>query len=232
MTYGINVFDPDLSLDPRLSTDISQRGLVIDSSGTSDVVEIPPDALIAIQAPSLSSSAFIGVTAVRDNLGSGNFEYTFREIQKSGTNQDSLGIGLIFGTTVTVNYIVLRSSDNVTPTGSYGFQVKDGSQVQFDSRNFETGKTVTVEYNFVQGTWFDLQQIISYSNANDLYFFANWFGHQESGAYPNGQGLLFSNDSTNYGDAVRIMSYQTDTNTSQRSGLTFGGGVTIFEIQK
>lgn len=226
MTYGIEVNDPSFSTAPKLSSDYSQRGLVISAAGTSDVVEIPSDALLAVKAPTVSSGSFIGVTAVRDNLSNGNYEYTFREIQQ---NSGSLSVGMVFNTTVTLEYLVLRGSDLVTATGTQGVQIFSGSQKQFDSRHFKSGNTVTVEYNFVQGTWNDGNNVISYSNSNKLYFFANWFGHQASGSYPNGQGLNFSNSSTNYGDAIRVISYQTNPTTGQRNGLTFGGGITLFE---
>jgi len=186
MTYGLKVFGGNNIL--QIDSDLGMKGLQVVEANTASFLSGLPlysDLIFMKKAPSTSY-----ICLERNySTGAANF--------KVGNT----------GSLISVNYVVCRTSTDVTTTGNYGLQVFNPSVVAFDSRGFTANNGITIVDNVTARSLTNGGLITS-----DLtqYVLMNWTYFTNTNNFAG-----VSVDSGGYRFGRRVNGSYTGTNTSE-----------------
>jgi hypothetical protein len=193
MTYGIQIFGPSGTY-VTVDTSIAMEGTVAVSYGSGTSVSYSASDILAIRK-TVSSGTYEWVVGTRTVAGS-----TITMSFKNALNQ----------TATSVNYVILRVTNNIAPSGTYGqvSYASNGTARVFDSRLFSDIGSFNITNVAPGGSYlgsFNGATLTSYNTYE--YFAAGWFWNYSQTGANYYQGLQFANGHSTYGSTVRFRSY-------------------------
>ena len=193
MSYGLQVLGP--SGYTILDTSLAMEGTVVVAAGTGTQVSYNAKDILALKK-TVASGSYVWVAAQR-TLSNGIYTMYFGDA--------------IAATSVSVDYVILRVTNDVTPTGTYGHvtYAPDGSTRTFDSRLFAN---TTGSFNITNvapgGSYYGAAGGVTLDLYSEYEYYAcNWFWNYNLTNLVYQQGLQFSNNHSTYGSTVRFRSY-------------------------
>lgn len=201
MTFGIQVFGPSGAYTV-LDTSIAMQGTVATTYGTATSVSYDEADILVVRKEVVSGSSFILCST---NTVSGT------TITQTFTDEH--------GTPTDANYAILKVTNSITPSGSYGHVTfaSDGTTRVFDSRLFDNIGSFNISSVAPQGAYFNGSTLNAYNTYE--YYNGSWLGFSSISPIRQFFGLRFSNNDATHGTSVKFASFKTTQVT---------GGTTTF----
>lgn len=211
MAYGIKVLGPSGAYTV-LNTDIAMEGTVAITYGSGSSIAYDRAHILAVRK-TVSSGTTFWLCATHTVSGS--------TITTSFRNE--------FGTSTTANYVVLKPTNSITPSGSYGHvtYATNGTTRTFDSRLFGDIGSFNITNVAPGGSYPDGSTLTTYNTYE--YFNASWIYWLSATQIYFASGLRFSNGHSVHGTTVKYEGQKTiagvTTYPDLESGLFWGNFV-------